>query len=343
MSWLYGVAGVVLILVVFLDALTTALIVSEGAGPITKRLVRSLWRLALAVRPPAAGSRFLAVAGSSTLLATLLMWVALLWAGWTLVFLSDAGSIIDSSTKAPTGLGDTVYFVGFSVFTLGTGDFVGSSERWRLLSAGASFTGLFVVTLAITYVLSVISAIVKRRSVASHIHSLGTTGGDIVTTAWNGDRFGAAFDQHLVALTSEIGDVTEQHMAYPVLHVMHSPEAEVALSLGLAELNDAINLISCGLDLRAQPDRAAWSPVEATIDRYIDVVSATSHPDRSAQPPPLELAALVAARLPTVDGDEFQARIAGREESRRALARIAHSAGWDWTGAEKRPSTKEFP
>lgn len=148
----------VVILIVFFDALTTTLIVSEGAGSLTDRLVKALWRLTLAVRPPGQGSRLVAVAGSLMLFATLLMWVALQWVGWTLLFLADPEAILNATTQQPAGFSDTTYFVGFSVFTLGTGDFVGSSEGWRLTSAAASFTGLFVVTLAITYLLSVISA-----------------------------------------------------------------------------------------------------------------------------------------------------------------------------------------
>ncbi|RBY91948.1 hypothetical protein DQ237_19245 [Blastococcus sp. TF02-8] len=48
-----------------------------------------------------------------------------------------------------------------------------------------NFSGLFVVTLSITYLLAVVSAVVDRRALATHVHALGRSGGDVLVTGWS--------------------------------------------------------------------------------------------------------------------------------------------------------------
>jgi len=114
------------------------------------------------------------------------------------------------------------YFTGFLVVTLGTGDFVASTSWWRVLTDVAAFSGLFLVTLAITYLTSVVSAVVARRTLAIHVNALGGSATDILARGWDGERFSPGFTQHLVMLTDKLTMSAEQHLAYPVLHYFHT-------------------------------------------------------------------------------------------------------------------------
>lgn len=91
-----------------------------------------------------------------------------------------------------------------------------ASLPWGTATTSPGGQRPFLITLAITYLLPVLSVVVEKRSLASQINALGTHASQIVTTAWDGDGF-AAFAPQLVALTSSLGRLAEQHLTYPVL------------------------------------------------------------------------------------------------------------------------------
>lgn len=111
----------------YLDALGTTMVVRSGAGPITRRLTNVLWRLALKLTPSHRGSRMLAITGGGLLVKTIVVWVLMLWAGWTLIFLAGDATVVDATTRPPASVLDVAYFSGFTVLTLGVGDFVATS------------------------------------------------------------------------------------------------------------------------------------------------------------------------------------------------------------------------
>lgn len=163
----------------------------------------------------------LRLGGTALLVTTVVTWVLLLWASWSLLFWGG-GSIVDSSTQLSAGFADVVYYAGFTIFTLGVGDFEETTPGWRLATAVAGFEGLFLVTLSITYLLSVVSAVVARRALAAQVTALGDTASLIVARAWDGTSFSSAFEQQLVGLSGSLASVAEQHLVYPVLHHFHA-------------------------------------------------------------------------------------------------------------------------
>ncbi|HET6626252.1 MAG TPA: potassium channel family protein [Nocardioidaceae bacterium] len=203
LSVLLVAVGLALVLLVFVDALTTTLVVAAGAGPLTRRVSRVLWSLLLRVHTRDKPSLMLSAGGTMLLVLTVVTWVVGLWVGWSLVFLGS-DQVISSSDRAPASPAGVVYFTGMTIFTLGVGDFVVDSAVWRVLSTVASFTGLTLVTLAITYLVSVVSAVVARRALAIHIIALGDTAEDTVCRVWDGHRFSAVFIQQLISLSAEV-------------------------------------------------------------------------------------------------------------------------------------------
>lgn len=212
---LLRVAGSAVVLSVALDALATTVTVSGGAGPLTRRVAELLWRGFLRMHRSSVPS-LLQRAGPVLLVTTVLVWVLLLWLGWTLVMLT--AGVVDATTREPAGVADVVYYTGFTIFTLGVGDFVATTSATRVLTAAASFTGVFVITLAITYLISVVAAVVARRALAVQIGTLGSHPAAMVTGGWDGQEFSSAFVQRLVNVTKDLATGAEQHLAYPVLH-----------------------------------------------------------------------------------------------------------------------------
>ncbi|WP_298458468.1 potassium channel family protein [uncultured Cellulomonas sp.] len=328
---LVGVLGAALVLLVLVDALTTTVTVGGGAGLLTRRVTGVLWRVLLRVHRRDSDSSVLAAAGAVLLIVTVLVWVALLWAGWALVLLSS-DSVVNSTTRAPAGVADVVYYAGFTVFTLGVGDFVATTSVTRVLTAAASFTGLFVITLAITYLISVVSAVVARRALAVQIATLGSDPVDMVTGGWDGDQFSSAFVQRLVNLTGALATSAEQHLAYPVLHYFHSSTRVTAAPVAVAHLDEALFLLQEAVQPAAAPEAGTVAPTRRAVDRYLHTVGATSTmPVRVDDPPPApDLAGLRGAGIPVAGDADFGPAVAAAADRRRTLATMVVNDGWSW-------------
>ncbi|NHC22925.1 two pore domain potassium channel family protein [Nocardioides sp. IC4_145] len=324
------VAGAILVALVFFDALATTLAVSSGAGPVTTGVLGAAWRVALRLHRQDKKGGLLTFSGPVMLIVTVLTWVALLWAGWTLLFYgSDA---VETASKArPAGFGDVVYFAGFTIFTLGTGDFVASTPAWRIVMAAATFSGLFLITLAITYLLSVLSAVVARRVLAQQIHGLGDTPSEILKKGWTGDGFDSMFQQQLVSLSSSVAGSAEQHLAYPVLHYFHSSSRDLAAPVAIAHLDEALTVIET-LETHQRPQPAAVDPLRSSIGRYLSTASSTTWAPKIGAPAPPEISEAIEAGIPVND---TAVRRAAEEHSERRthLHRLVASDGWSWQGA----------
>ncbi len=277
--------GGAVVLGVLLDVLATTLTLGEGAGWLTRRLLGWLWGRILRLRPRGSRSRLLADAGPTLLVLTVLIWVLATWAGWWLVFLGS-GSVESAETGAPASAADVAYYAGFAVFTLGVGDFVADSPFWRVTTSVASFGGLALVTLAITYLLSVVSAVVSRRALATQITALGSTAGEVVVRGWTGASFASAFTQHLVGLAGPLATVAQQHFAYPVLHYFRSASPDESAPVAIAVLDDALFLLAAAVDPAAAPEPSAVESARHAIARYIRTVGGTSAAAPEDAPPP---------------------------------------------------------
>ena len=244
------------------------------------------------------------------------------------MFASSEHAVVDSTTSAPATLVERLYYVGFVVFTLGVGDFVPGGPVWQVLTVVATFLGLFLVTLAVTYFLSVVSAAVERQALAASVSALGTTAEQIVVGGWEGDAFSSAFVQHLVQLSGRVAMLGEQHLAYPVLHFFVGAERVTVAPLAISRLDDAVLLLEHGVAPSSRPPVSATHPVRASIDRYLSSVTAPV-PEQAEPPPAPSVHELAAYGVPVVEPQEFAAHVAAGADRRRRLASLVLSQGWD--------------
>lgn len=325
--------GTAVLVVTFADALTTTLSVGSGGGFLTRRLTAVLWRALLKVHRRDRPSGLLSRGGSALLLLVVLVWVLGLWSGWTLVLLAAGeGAVVNSDTRVPAGTAETVYYAGFTVFTLGVGDFVATTPGLRVLTAFASFTGLFLVTLAITYLISVVSAVVGRRSIAVRVFALGDDPASIVVRGWTGEQFGSGFVQQLVALSGELATSAEQHLAYPVLHFYRSHHPGLSAARAVAVLDEALLLLGAGVAGSARPDAGAVETLRRVVRRHLEAVDAVGTRAALDVPPVPDLGPLARAGIPTVPQAQFAEVVRSSAGHRRELHRLVASDGWSWPG-----------
>ena len=174
MNILLFATGIALIALATYDALKTTISFS-GGGPLTLPLATGIWSVALGIhRAGRSDSRkLLKLAGPVILLTTVLLWIVMVFAGYAMMFGSHHDSIISSTTRLPADFAEKLYFTAYTLFTLGMGDFIPNGHGWQMATSIASLHGLFLVTLSITYLLPVVSAVVEKHSLAAFISGLG--------------------------------------------------------------------------------------------------------------------------------------------------------------------------
>lgn len=188
--------------------------------------------------------------------------------------------------------------------------------------------------MAITYLVSVIAAVVARRAIAVHVHALGPTTGDIVVRGWDGQGFSAMFGQQLVGLTPSLIASAEQHLANPVLHYFHADRTSLAASLALARLDDALFLLSRGVAPGSRPDPSAVEPLREALRRYVDTATAIAWVPDADTPPAPDTALLARAGLPVARDRVVRDALDADAEHRRRLHQLVTGDGWTWPAGQ---------
>ena len=321
MTVLVGVVGAALIAVANYDALVTTVAVGSGSRPLTAHVARGIRKVLRRV------PRALPAGGPLVVLATVGVWITLLWGGYSLILLTDAGAITTATTGEPASAISRVYYAGYTLFTLGNGGYTPAVGWWEMFTVIATLNGLFVATLAITYLVPVVSAVVERRQQAALVNALGDTAEAVVVSAWNGRDF-SFLEQQLPTVAQQILLTAQRHLAYPVLHDFRSREAHAASERTLALLEDVVLLVDAGVD----PSVRVSEPVVTTMRFAIDEARRLMPvEDVASEPPPLpDIGQLAARGIPVADRSVLDAAGEKLTERRRHLAALIQAAAWQW-------------
>lgn len=333
---LVGLIGVVLILVAVYDITRTTLSASDS-GPLTNRLIAMLWALLLHAHRQRRSHRLLAAAGPWSALLLVLVWFLLTWAGWFLLFCSASQAVVSSSTSASANLMERAYFTGYTLTTLGYGDFVPGSAVWRLPPVLAAANGFFLFTLSITYIVNVLSAVTQRRQLALSISALGQTPYRILAMTADGGGFESLRAQ-LQQLQTTINTSGQQHLAFPVLHYFHGQHSDNTLPLALARLYQALALVCFAGSNLSLSTRSQLMIARHVIEQFLETLgSAFIHPAREMPEIP-ELDDYAA--LPGLDKSPTQMRDHLRSlRHQRLLSAYVSKDGWQW----QEVWTNEYP
>lgn len=323
MNLLLVIAGFALIAVIFVDLVQTTLTVN-GSGFLSRRLAAVVrWPLKLWYRR-SKSHHALAVAGPTVLLALFVVWFGLLWAAWTLVFAGGDASVLQSPSKQPADVGGLIYFVGFTIITLGVGDYAPDGALWQFLTVVASASGFFLVTMVITYAVPVVSAVVEKRQLASYIHAIGQSPRMMLERAWSGSDY-SGLNSHLLTITQQIHRIEKQHLAYPVLHHFHSRDRGSSLPSAVAVLDETLSVLLVGLPTEQRPPDAVLLPARAAIDGLLDTLSEAFIRGDEPPPPPPELPDRLQPAQP-----EVEEAFPKLERRRRLLHSWLLDDGWCW-------------
>lgn len=322
-------AGIAVVSMIMVDVVWTT-VSTHGGGMITNPLVKGVDRVLGIGRRSSSSSLLLSLSGPLAVTAVMLVWTAGLWLGWLLLFSADPQGIVNPETDKPADLVGRIYYVGFTVSTLGTGDIRPVSEMAQIMTPIAAFSGLIMVTLAITYIVSLVSATVQKRQLSFSISGLGTTPEELLRRTWNGRDF-RGLELPLNTLAAQLTQTAEQHRAYPILDNFHSRKPGGALVLQAAVLDEALSLLMHGVDKSQQPDPAILVLVRSSLSHYLDRITDGLGTIDAAVPETLSLNELAGLGPNLQDLGDYRAAMDALADRRRRLHQTVHNDGWKWS------------
>lgn len=331
MNTIYLLLGITLLAVVVVDLLWTTLWADGGSGPVSSRLTNVLW--VLVRKAGSTRSVVVSLAGPIILTGTLVTWVTLLWAGWTLVFAGGEDSL-RSSSGGGVSWPARIYYVAYTMFTMGNGDYVPVGGVWQVLTGLTTASGMLLVTLAVSYVLSVLGAVAQKRSFAGTVQGFGSTGSDIVRSGWNGSDL-HDLDLPLSAIASDASSLADKHKTYPILHYYHSQTRENASAAAIAALDEALTLIRFGTTDERLYNAAVVENTRSSVEDYLKTLRKAFISAADEAPPAPDLRPLRAAGIPTVGDGEFCQRLDELGERRRQLLGVVHADAWQWQEVDR--------
>lgn len=328
---LYLVLGILIIGLGIYDLLYTTF-APRGAGPVSSCLSSFLWRLFLGASNLLKTRKAFRGAGIVIIMSTILSWLLLLWTGYTLLYFSDARAVVDSTTEVPADNWDRIYFTGYTLSTLGNGDFKGGTQAWRILTAFISFTGLVLITTAITYMVPILSATTERRSLSIDIAAIGDSPQQMLLNSWNGEDF-KSLEQHLSGLAQPVAKQGQLHLAYPLLHYFYHAERSVALLLNLVALDEALTILLLYVPKEKRPSDQSLVPVRHAITTFLESLTAITPTPKDPENPHLDLKQLKEAGVPLqLQEEKLPEEV---DKRRRALLAMLQYLGWEWEEVSK--------
>ncbi|MGF2616492.1 two pore domain potassium channel family protein [Rossellomorea vietnamensis] len=328
MNELYLFLGISVLFLVAVDLLWTTIWVDGGGGPLSRRMGKMCWFILRKVSTK--HFNLLRLAGPVVLSLTLISWILLLWVGWTLVFSADAGSILLTPDMTPvTSWMERVYYVGFTLFTLGIGDYVPQKGIWQLVTTVATGSGMLFITLSVSYVVSVLSGVVQKRSFAKNVTGQGTNWVSLVKQSWNGQNF-HSIDFLLKDLSSQLSILTQQHKAYPILHYYHSEKNSESSAVALAILDEALTVYEYGVEDEYKPNKVWMKQARSSVNDYMETLHKVFFKPAIQTPPPMKLEFLRDEGLPVKPNQEFNIAESNLVKRRERLLGLVEADAQMW-------------
>lgn len=329
MAWFLAVAGVSLLIVVLTD-LIKATLTLRGVGPITSRAAKLVWRVLKRADRFYGSKRMLTYGGPVIVLLTVGGWVFGQWIARALILSAEPGAVVASSSGEPADFLTRFYYAGFSLFTLGLGDFRPVGIFAQLATNLAASLGFLTISLSATYFIPTVSAAVDKRQLAIHISGLGSTPAEILACCWNGRDF-SALAHNLTSLSPLIIRTGQQHLAYPVLHYYLSESLYAALPVQIASLHEALAILEDGVLPKQRLPPAIMGPALNGVGSYLASLRSLHLRPAPHAPPVPSLEPLRGLGVPVVDDATFLEAMGRRRFRRRIALSLVEDAGWDWS------------
>jgi len=259
-DYLFTALGVLLILLVVYDVYATILDARARAGPISETLNRSVWGLArrIAFRlPRPRRHRFLNALGPLLLPALIAVYIGSLVSGFALIYFPRMPAHFNVAPEANSPVWiESLYFSGITLTTVGYGDIAPRTTAMRLVALTQAAAGFALISLAVTYLITVYSALERKRSVALSFYHQAEEGADaagFIAHHFVAGRF-YELDGALRTAARDLQQLLESHVEHPIIHYFHPIEVYKSLPRVLFLTLEITTVIKSCLDPDEYPE-----------------------------------------------------------------------------------------
>ena len=329
MSIALMILGILITLVVLYDFVVTVFIM-KGEGFITGFINLTMSRFFKTLVGHKGDNKLLDYLGLVIIIAMVSTWIILVWLGITLIYQVDPNAIIHNETKLPASFSEKFYFVGYTLSTLGPGDYSPRELHWQIITSFISFMGFVIITICITYIVPVINNVLEKNTLSLKIASLGESTIEILKNTYNGKNFTGLSDQ-LPSLANDIFKHSKNHLAYPILHYVHNSDKSENTILKLVSLDEAITFLMYHVPREKCPQELNLQQVRRALTSYLNSIK---HVKPSVSSPPLpdfnRISKILKLDLTNVKEAEIHEIYSSLENRRKLLNGIIEDDGWKW-------------
>lgn len=189
--------------------------------------------------------RRLGVYAPAIVVALLLLWIAMLVAGFGLML-----HALREQVRPSPDLGSAFYFAATSILTIGFGDFVATAWPARAVAIVGGVSGLGVVALGITYLFSLYASFQRREVLVVTLDERAGAPPSGVTLLETCARFGMRRELEPLFGRWEAwcAEVLESHVAHPILAFFRSTHDNESWVSALGAVLDASTLLQTTID-----------------------------------------------------------------------------------------------
>ena len=231
----FTVLGVSILALVAYDVYATILHARARSGPIGETLNRAIWRLGRGLAFKLSRARrhhLLNLIGPLLLPLLIVLFIALLVIGFAFIYYPRMPASFNIQAEAASSPSiASLYFSGITLTTVGYGDIAPASTSMRLIALFESASGFALISLAITYLITVYSALERKRAVAISFYHQAEEGANVaafITHHFVAGRF-YSLEITLRMATRDLQELLESHVEHPVIHYFHPVEVYKSL------------------------------------------------------------------------------------------------------------------
>ena len=356
MTELFTVAGLLVLLFVAYDVYATILDASGRAGPISGALSLGIWGIA---RPLAfrfsrqRRHRLLNLVGPLLMPFLIVVYLVLLICGFALIYYPRMPAEFSVLPTAVSSVPiESLYFSGTTLITVGYGDITPRTLFVRFVALVEGASGFALISLAVTYLITVYSALARKRIVALSFYHQAEEGANVagfISHHFVAGRF-YGFEAVLRMAARDINELQESHSEHPVIHYFHPVAVHKSMPRVFFIVLETCAVIKACLDEDEYPEtyrHPEVSTLEASgLHVLAQLVALLGLDDKRVRPPedPSEVsrrlrrrygqtlkqlaAAGIKTQRDTAEGWEtYRAR---REEWETKLHALTNYLGYDW-------------
>jgi len=251
---LLTIAGVVLLFLVFYDIYATILRATKHPGPFSEFLNRGLWWIATRLTHNLSRRlrhRILSALGPLLMPILIGFFILILLTGFALIYLPRMTTEfkIDDAAQG-SSIFQAFYFSGVTLLTIGYGDILPITTITRIAAIIEGASGIAVISLSITYLLTVYAALERKRAVALKFYHQARQGADVSGLISSHFARGSfhSLTESLREATRDLQELVESHLEHPVIHYFHSVEVYKGFPRAIFVVLETVAILNAHLD-----------------------------------------------------------------------------------------------